>query len=134
MYRIGNISGLATHSGLLFYLSVFPFSISPIVAYFCPSVCQAWYRNIDWDKAHLKPYTLTLHSEWPFLHVEKNENCYKTKNKIVILYNNLVKPLCIILNYKRLCPSVCVCVCVSCPLIISDLNTPSQCSDSELYI
>ena len=59
VYRIGNISGLATHSGLLFYLSVFPFSISPIVACFCPSVCQAWYRNIDWDKAHLKPHPHT---------------------------------------------------------------------------
>ena len=81
VYRIGNISGLATHSCLLFYLSVFPFSISPIVAYFCPSVCQAWYRNIDWDKAHLKPHPhtplrvaiSTCWKEWKLLQTISNK-------------------------------------------------------------
>ena len=41
-----------------------------------------------------------------------------------------------ILNYKRLCPCVCVSVCVSVTLdwIISDLNTPSQGSDTDINI
>ena len=40
------------------------------------------------------------------------------------------KEFYVILNYKRLCP----CVCKSHHFIISDLNTPSQCSNSELHI
>ena len=42
----------------------------------------------------------------------------------------------VILNYKRLCPSVCVSVrlCVTLDWIISDLNTPSQGSDTDINI
>ena len=46
------------------------------------------------------------------------------KNKLVcfkIYGNKSYKILLTVLNYKRLCPSVCVCV-TSCYLIITDLN------------
>ena len=40
----------------------------------------------------------------------------------------------IILNYKRLCPCVCMCVTPFCITRIKNLNAPSQCSDSELNL
>ena len=40
-----------------------------------------------------------------------------------------------ILNYKRLCPCVCLCVChTGLDWIISDLNTPSLGSDTDINI
>ena len=47
-------------------------------------------------------------------------------------FDNICLPSFQILNYKRLC--LCVSHVLSCPFIISDLNTPSQGSDTDINI